>query len=309
MIKDATASNLLKIPHIDICLCTYKRPELLDELLDRLLNLETRGLFTYSIIVVDNDSAQSAKNIVDSHRTKAGIKITYACEPVANVARARNLALKLSSGNYVAFIDDDERPGKDWLLELLQVLSDTGADAIMGPVLPFYSTDPPAWVRKGAFFRRAFPLSGPLRRWKEGRTGNLLMKSSVFKEHNLSFNQKFSRGGEDQDFTRQLMEKGYKIYWSNRAPLIEIIGPDRWKVSSMFRKAVVRGIMSARYPLNKTAAFIRTIMALTLYLLALPFLLLLGYDVFILYLIKIGDHAGRLLEWTKIARKMNICHE
>lgn len=309
MIKEAKASNSFKMPHIDICLCTYKRPELLDELLDHLATLETGDLFTYSIIVVDNNSAQSAKNVVDSHRTKGGITITYACEPIANVARARNLALKLSSGNYVAFIDDDERPEKDWLLRLFRALSTTGADAIMGPVYPFYTTDPPAWVRKGRFFLRSFPPSGPLRRWQEGRTGNLLIKSSVIKEYNVSFNPEFSRGGEDQDFTRQLMEKGYKIFWFNGAPLIEMIGPHRWNFKFMFRKALVRGAMSARYPLNKPVAFIRTIMALPVYSLALPFLLLLGYDVFTSYLIKIGDHAGRLLEWTKIARKMNICHE
>lgn len=41
--------------HISVCICTFKRPSLLLRLLKELAGQETQGLFTYSIVVVDND--------------------------------------------------------------------------------------------------------------------------------------------------------------------------------------------------------------------------------------------------------------
>ena len=39
------------MPHISVCICTYKRPIPLKRLLDSLKQQETGGLFTYSVVV------------------------------------------------------------------------------------------------------------------------------------------------------------------------------------------------------------------------------------------------------------------
>ena len=54
----------MKAHHISVCICTFKRPELLTRLLERLENQRTDGLFTYSVVVADNDPAQSARQAV-----------------------------------------------------------------------------------------------------------------------------------------------------------------------------------------------------------------------------------------------------
>ena len=43
------------LPHVTVCVCTYKRPALLARLLDALARQATRGTFTYSLVVADND--------------------------------------------------------------------------------------------------------------------------------------------------------------------------------------------------------------------------------------------------------------
>lgn len=309
MLQTFSKSPTRQKPHIDVCLCTYKRPNLLKELLPKLLSLETSKLFTYSIIIVDNDCAQSARRVVEPFQETAKIKITYAMEPEANIAKARNKALELATGDLIAFIDDDEQPGEDWLLRLYRQMQIHSADVIMGPVWPVYRSKPPVWVEKGKFFLRSFPPSGFLKRWQDGRTGNLMIKRSILVEQKLSFNPEFGQGGEDQDFTRQLMEKGCKIYWYNGVSLQEIIEPERWKITAMFKKALIRGKMSTHYPVSRLHLFFKSVTALFSYSLALPFLLVLGYDVFAQYLIKIGDHAGRLLELLKLNRRIIINHE
>ena len=50
--------------HISVCICTYKRPQMLSELLSKLQNQVTSNQFTYSAVIVDNDTNQSAREIV-----------------------------------------------------------------------------------------------------------------------------------------------------------------------------------------------------------------------------------------------------
>ena len=52
------------IQHICVCICTYKRPVLLRRLLEGLGDQDTSRLFTFSIVVVDNDRSESARGVV-----------------------------------------------------------------------------------------------------------------------------------------------------------------------------------------------------------------------------------------------------
>ena len=52
------------VPHISVCVCSYRRPRLLRRLLLKLNNQATDGLFTYSIVVADNDGERSGAPVV-----------------------------------------------------------------------------------------------------------------------------------------------------------------------------------------------------------------------------------------------------
>ena len=106
------------IEHIDVCVLTYKRPVLLEKLLLHLMKQLTLDLFSYSIIVVDNDANQTASALTKRLSKQSPVNISYWCEPNQNIALARNAAVLRSTGDYIAFIDDDEIPAKDWLLIL-----------------------------------------------------------------------------------------------------------------------------------------------------------------------------------------------
>jgi hypothetical protein len=89
------------------------------------------------------------------------------------------------------------------------------------------------------------------------------------------------------------MAKGYRFFWCNEAIIHEIIPPERWKLKNMIKKAFIRGKMSAQYPGVRPLIFLKSTSAIFIYTLALPLLLLVGCHLFLSYLIKIGDHAGR----------------
>src|SRR5215831_20404674 len=99
---DARQSVMSK-HHISVCICTYKRPELLRRLLLKLEKLETNDLFNYSIVITDNDNTESARETVGSFASRSKIPVEYHVEPEQNIALARNLAVKHATGDFVAF--------------------------------------------------------------------------------------------------------------------------------------------------------------------------------------------------------------
>ena len=111
--------------HITICICTYKRQKMLRSLLGALQGLKGSESFTHSIVVVDNDAEQSAKHVVQGFNFDP-VRVTYLCEPKQNIALARNMAVKNAQGDYLAFIDDDELPVSDWLLQLHKAIKSFG---------------------------------------------------------------------------------------------------------------------------------------------------------------------------------------
>src|SRR5690349_9045423 len=100
--------------HITVCVCTYRRPLLLARLLQELCLQETNDLFSYSMVVADNDAQRSAEETVMNFASSSAIPITYCCESKQNIALARNRAIVASTGDYIAFIDDDEFPVTRW---------------------------------------------------------------------------------------------------------------------------------------------------------------------------------------------------
>jgi succinoglycan biosynthesis protein ExoM len=284
-----------KIAHIGICICTYRRPEMLRALLERLYHQDSQGLFTYSIVVVDNDQTQSAKAVVSEFGMRKFVPILYRVEPERNIALARNRAVSSVDGEYVAFIDDDEFPAGDWLLCLYQACSDWNCDGVLGPVLPHFDQEPPEWIRRGGFFDRPRHRTGFQLGWAECRTGNVLIRKTALNRVVGPFRREFGTGGEDQDFFRRAIANGSCFIWCNEAIVYETVPPVRWAVGAMVRRALLRGRNSWRHPDGRWAGLTKSIIAIPVYLLSLPIALLVGYHFFVKSLIRLGDHAGKVL--------------
>jgi len=279
---------------ISVCVCTYKRAQCLKRLLDELGQQETGGLFSYSIVVVDNDQLRSAEPVVSAFATACTIPVKYCVEPRQSISLARNKAVENSDGDYVAFLDDDEFPTNRWLLTLFTTCIEYEVDGVLGPVGPYFEEEPPSWVRKGKFYERPTYPTGFVIDWRKGRTGNVLLKSSVIKSCEQPFRPQF-RTGEDQDFFRRMITKGHTFVWCNEAVAYEVVPEVRWNLRFMLKRALLRGANSLAHPTFGAVDVAKSLVAIPAYIAVLPFALLCGQHRFMTLLVKTFDHLGRVL--------------
>lgn len=267
---------------------------MLKRLLTELECQRTDDRFTYSIVVTDNDSEQSAGPIVTEFAAKSSISTSYCLEPQKNIALARNRALKNAYGDFVAFIDDDEFPVKDWLLSLFETCTRHGAAGVLGPVKPHFEREPPAWIRRGGFCERPSHATGRVMRWNECRTGNLLFRRQILRENSNAFRCEFGTGGEDMDFFFRMTRAGSVFVWCNEAIAYEAVPPSRLTRTYMLKRALLRGKNILKHPAPWRFVVI-SMVALPVYVMALPITMILGHHWFMKHSIKLCDHAGRLL--------------
>jgi succinoglycan biosynthesis protein ExoM len=289
----------LEMPHISVCICTYKRARFLTRLLRDLGKQETAGLFTFSIVVADNDQQESARATVNAFLAESSIPVRYCVEPRQNIALTRNKALEHAEGDFVAFIDDDEFPPAEWLLTLFSAWQTHGVDGVLGPVKPYYEETPPAWVVKGKFYDRPSYPTGFVIDWRKGRTGNVLLNRRVFEGLGEPFRPQFLTG-EDQDFFRRAIEKGHRFIWCHEAIVYEEVPAIRWQRSFMLRRALLRGSVSIAHPSVGASAVAKSALAMVAYASALPFAWVVGEHGFMTCLVKLCDHTGRVLAWIGI---------
>jgi glycosyltransferase involved in cell wall biosynthesis len=267
--------------------------------LDDLSIQETNGLFTYSIVVSDNDQLRSAEALVSGFAAASPIPIMYCVTPQQNISLARNKAIEHAAGDFIAFIDDDEFPAPHWLLTLYNVRAEYGVDGVLGPVRPHFDDKPPNWVIKGRFYERATYPTGYVIDWTKGRTGNVLLKRRVFEALDQPFSPAFHRAG-DQDFFRRMIEKGYVFIWCDEAVAYEVVPPVRWTRTFMLKRALLRGTISLQHPTSRLPSVAKSALAVPVYVLVLPFTLLLGHHRFMNVLVRLFDHLGRLLTFVGI---------
>jgi len=228
---------------IDICICTFRRPFLVETL--RSVARLDRGVHELRVIIADNDEVPSARERVEALRKKMGMKVTYVHAPAANICVARNACLEAADGDFVAFVDDDEVVSEGWLRALLEKAQASGAAAVLGPVRAIYEPDAPAWMVEGDF-HSTMPVfvGGEIR---TGYTCNVLIRW-VAPFRALRFNTALGRsGGEDTDFFYRLTGLGGKIDYAPEAVVEEPVPAARasmdWLTKRRLRFGQTHGML------------------------------------------------------------------
>lgn len=229
--------------HVDISVCTFRRPELAETLHSLALITPPAGT-DIRIIIADNDMTPSAEALVEQMRPTMPFDILYVHCPASNISLARNACLDNSAGDYLAFVDDDETVSRTWLIHLLDTAVSTGADVVLGPVRAEYASSAPNWMRRGDFHStRPVWIDGDIR---TGYTCNVLLDLTRPVLSGRRFNLALGRtGGEDTEFFRHMHAAGGYLAYSSDALVFEPVPEKRarlaWLARRRFRSGQTHG--------------------------------------------------------------------
>jgi succinoglycan biosynthesis protein ExoM len=223
---------------ISCCICTYKRPKLLKDLILSLYAQKLKKNWILEIIIVDNDELFLGKQIVNQFSNTQQIEIKYYVQPIKNISLTRNMTVSKSRGDLILFIDDDGFASESWIYNMIDCMDKYQADAVFGTVIPVYENGVSDWIKKGGYFERLIQQTGEISRYT--RTTNCLIKSNIIKEVPGPFNPTYGlTGGEDIDLFNTIKSKGGKFVFCKEGVVYDFIPKQRaqlkWLVFRRFR--------------------------------------------------------------------------
>ncbi len=235
--------------NISLCIATYRRPERLSALLDDIVKQQ---LLPNEVVIVDNDVTGSARAVVETRRELgAPFQIHYDIQPVKNISLTRNRTVALASGNWIAFIDDDERAPVDWLRRLAETVILCAADGALGPVDPVVPDNAPTWIQLGRFYHWARMNTGAVIPLNKLRFGNVLLWGDLLRDTSTPFDPNYGlTGGEDGDLLGRLVQQGARIVWCDEAIVHEPVETARLSLRWLLLRALRGGQDFARHRLT-----------------------------------------------------------
>jgi glucosyl-dolichyl phosphate glucuronosyltransferase len=146
---------------ISILICTHNRCESLGRTLDSLETLNSKEHLAREVVVVDNASGDRTREVVEAFGARSSIPVRYILEARLGHSQALNTGIEHSSGDIVAFTDDDAIVSPHWLEHIASTFDESRAGIVFGKVDPFWETGEPPWLTRGDHGRFALLDYGP----------------------------------------------------------------------------------------------------------------------------------------------------
>lgn len=130
-----------------VIVCTYNRAASLGQTLQCLSQQHVPASLTWEIIIVDNNSSDNTRQIVDKARPLfTGVPLRYEFESSQGLSHARNTGIQKARGETLLFTDDDVCPNTDWVKQILDAMKQHECDACGGYISPVWEENPPKWL-------------------------------------------------------------------------------------------------------------------------------------------------------------------
>lgn len=130
---------------ISVVLSTFNRAAILPAALDALLS--QRGDVSYEVIVVDNNSTDDTRDVVQRYRSADPDRVRYLFEERQGLSYGRNTGIAAARAPIVAFTDDDGAVASNWIEQLRRAFDEHPDCAYVGGrILPRWSQEPPPWL-------------------------------------------------------------------------------------------------------------------------------------------------------------------
>jgi len=182
---------------------------------------------SFEVLVVDGMSSDGTYELLKKLQNKYDFKLFR--NPKINAAAGRNIGIKNSDGEHIAFIDGDAVANRDWLSQIKRVFDENNVAGVGGPdLLPEDSSDKARNI--GRIMTSPLARGGKLNpstqhsMMEEEKyvehipTCNLSLKREVFNKVGM-FDENFIKG-QDLELNFRIINAGYKLLYS---PKIKVV--------------------------------------------------------------------------------------
>jgi glycosyltransferase involved in cell wall biosynthesis len=150
--ESGVTRDAMSRPLVSVVICTRNRAGRLAVCLNSLGEANRHVQGQHELLVVDNNSTDGTKEVVEAFARTGAIAARYMFEREPGAAAARNCGLAATRGDLIAITDDDCVVDVSWFREIEAVFSDGDADMIGGRVELYDKAD-----RVGGFDVRLGP--------------------------------------------------------------------------------------------------------------------------------------------------------
>ena len=132
--------------HVSVLIPTYNRARLLGSTLDSLARMHVSSGVVWEVVVVDNNSADDTRAVVEQHALTFPVPLHYRFEARQGRSSALNTGIAAARGTVIAMTDDDVNVAEGWLEAATAPLLRRTHAYTGGPVRPVWEVPPPAWL-------------------------------------------------------------------------------------------------------------------------------------------------------------------
>lgn len=129
-----------------VAIPTYNGANRLPLVLEKLRSQINTENISWEVIIVDNNSSDNVTQVVNSFRSEwpDNIPLRYCFEAQQGLAFARQKAIEEANGNFIGFLDDDNLPEADWVIEAVKFGQEhQTAGAYSGKIIGDFEVNPP----------------------------------------------------------------------------------------------------------------------------------------------------------------------
>ena len=215
---------------VSVIICTYNRAETLRDMIGSLESVIVPENISWEVIVVDNNSNDSTRELIASLRSNAALPLSYVFERQQGRSFALNAGIQVAGGDILAFTDDDVTIDPHWLLALTKTFKEFACLGIGGRILPVWPCAKPAWLSTDGAFRIVGPivyfgLNDTSPRILKGSPmgANMAFRRRAFERYGLfrvdlgrkgRDGRRLGGGGEDTDFGLRLYRAGETLMYA-----------------------------------------------------------------------------------------------
>lgn len=243
---------------ISVIVCTHNRATTLALTLHSLA-FQTVDPSRYEVIVVDNNSTDNTKDVVECSAAFDAPRVKYVFEARQGLSYARNAGIESAHGEIVAFTDDDVELSPSWVASIFSAFQKYACAAVQGRTILHCEVCLPSWLPDEYLDFLARVDRGPADVVWDGPLigANMAFRKNVFERFGL-FDVSLGVGQagayEETEFSHRLRgDPTIRVYYVGSALSVHKIPAGRLSKSYFRKRLYLQGFSWAKRYAGETS--------------------------------------------------------